>query len=78
MIDKLPGNNLYLTGMMGSGKTSIGKVLALYTGLKFVDVDDLIAEEAGMTIPQIFEREGEEGFRARERAALEKTAEAVA
>ena len=44
MIDKLPGNNLYLTGMMGSGKTSIGKVLALYTGLKFVDVDDLIVE----------------------------------
>ena len=75
MIDKLPGNNLYLTGMMGSGKTSIGKVLALYTGLKFVDVDDLIAEDAGMTIPQIFEKEGEEGFRARERAALEKTAQ---
>ena len=63
-------NNLILIGFMGTGKTSTGEVLAEKINASFVDLDLLIEEEAGMTIPDIFSREGEAGFRDRETQAL--------
>lgn len=62
--------NLYLVGMMASGKTTLGRMLAASLDRPFLDLDELIEEEAGMTIAEIFEQEGEEGFRARETRAL--------
>ena len=53
-----------LIGMPGCGKTSAGRILAERLGYEFVDVDDLVAAEAGRPIPEIFAREGEAGFRA--------------
>lgn len=55
-----------LVGMMGSGKSSVGKRLAARLGLPFVDADAEIERAAGMTIPEIFERHGETEFRAGE------------
>jgi shikimate kinase len=61
---------IVLTGFMGSGKTTVGPLVAERLGWTFVDVDDVIAAEAGTTIPEIFKREGETEFRRRERAAV--------
>ncbi len=55
--------NIILIGMPGSGKTTVGRLLAAHTGLRFVDADAVIEERAGISIPEIFEAEGEEGFR---------------
>ncbi|NLZ54545.1 MAG: shikimate kinase [Thermoanaerobacteraceae bacterium] len=57
--------------MPGSGKTSVGKILAKYLGMDFCDVDKYIEKIAGKTIPEIF-KEGEKHFRALERAAIEE------
>ncbi len=57
---------------MGSGKTSTGKALAAKLGWPFADLDDLIAEDAGKSIPEIFEEGGEEAFRALELNALRR------
>jgi shikimate kinase len=65
-----PAANLILIGPMGAGKTSIGRRLAERLGLRFTDVDQWIVEHTGVTIPTIFELEGEPGFRRRERQAL--------
>ena len=59
-----------LIGMPGSGKTVIGRILSANSGRLFVDSDNVIAETAGLSIPKIFELEGEEGFRLRETQAL--------
>lgn len=59
----LKGVNLYLIGMMGSGKTTVGRVLAGQLGYQFFDTDDLIETMTGQTIPQIFAEAGEETFR---------------
>ena len=64
--------NLILIGMPGSGKTTVGRRLAERLGRPFVDTDEAIVEAAGLTIPEIFEREGEAGFRKRETAVLAK------
>lgn len=56
---------------MGAGKSSIGRHLAQLLGWPFVDLDRRIEEQAGAGIPWIFDREGEAGFRRRERAALQ-------
>ena len=61
--ERLGGRSLYLIGMMGSGKTSTGRPLAKRLGYGFVDTDAVIEQVAGCTIPEIFKRDGEEGFR---------------
>ncbi|MFQ5411721.1 MAG: shikimate kinase [Phycisphaerae bacterium] len=58
--------NLYLVGCRGSGKSTIGPLVARRLGRPFIDMDDRIAEEAGRSISEIFETEGEDGFRRRE------------
>ena len=61
--ERLSGRSIYLIGMMGSGKTSTGRPLAKRLGYGFVDADAVIEQVAGCTIPEIFERDGEAGFR---------------
>ena len=60
------GRNLYLVGMMGAGKTTVGRQLAKKLGLRFIDSDHEIEARTGVRIPTIFEIEGEPGFRRRE------------
>lgn len=62
--------NIFLVGMMGAGKTTIGKSLAQITGKTFIDSDHEIQERTGVKIPIIFEIEGEIGFRKRETEVL--------
>lgn len=61
---------IVLTGFMGSGKSTVGPLLAERLGWRFVDADDVIVAEAGCSIPEIFRREGEAAFRERERATI--------
>ena len=65
---------IVLTGFMGSGKSTVGPLLAQQLGWKFVDADDVIAADAGSTIAEIFAREGEAAFRERERATIARLA----
>jgi shikimate kinase len=67
---KLASGNLVLVGMMGSGKTTMGRQLAKHLGKVFVDSDEEIIKRTGVTIPHIFDIEGEAGFRQRESAAI--------
>ena len=60
---RLGGRSIYLVGMMGSGKTSTGRPLAKRLGYGFVDADAVIEQAAGCSIPKIFERDSEAGFR---------------
>jgi shikimate kinase len=62
----LGGRSIVLVGMMGAGKSSIGRRLAARLGIPFVDADAEIESAAGMTIPEIFEKHGEPYFRAGE------------
>jgi len=62
--------NIILIGMMGAGKTTVGKLLASLTGKTFIDVDHEIQQRTGVGIPVIFEIEGEAGFRKRESDVL--------
>lgn len=62
--------NLILVGYRGSGKSTVGALVAKRLGRQFLDLDTLIMERAGQTIAQIFETEGEAGFRKREHEAL--------
>lgn len=64
-----------LVGMMGSGKTAVGTALARRLGVPFVDSDAAIVEAAQMTIAEIFERDGEAFFRAREAEVLARLME---
>ncbi len=66
--------NLVLVGMPGCGKSTIGSLLAAISGREAIDTDALIVQEAGTTIPEIFAAEGETGFRAREKAILQREA----
>jgi shikimate kinase len=63
--------NIYLIGPMGSGKTAVGKQLARLLDVPFYDSDAEVERRTGVDIPFIFEREGEPGFRLREREAIE-------
>ncbi len=62
--------NTILIGMPGCGKSTIGKLLSEKTGKPYFDADDVIVQRAGMTIPEIFDRIGEAGFRELETQAL--------
>ncbi|MCX7066448.1 MAG: shikimate kinase AroK [Methylococcales bacterium] len=64
--------NIYLVGLMGAGKTTIGRQLARTLKLPFYDSDKAIEESTGVDIPTIFEFEGEEGFRDREHKMLQQ------
>ncbi len=63
--------NIVLIGFMGSGKSSIGKLVAKRMGFQFIDTDAIVAGRAGLEIPAIFARFGEERFREMETAAIE-------
>ncbi len=69
MCEKLPPR-ISLIGFMGSGKSSIGRLLAAKAAYTFIDLDELIEERAGKSIPEIFARDGEEVFRDYENEAL--------
>lgn len=66
MLDR----HVVLIGFMGSGKSTVGPLLARRIGVPFVDLDQYIVRQAGRTIPEIFAEEGESGFRERESNAL--------
>lgn len=66
----LSGISPILVGLMGSGKSSIGRRLAGHLMLPLIDLDDYIVEKAGRSIPEIFEQDGEAAFRELETAAL--------
>ncbi|MCG3149045.1 MAG: Shikimate kinase [Verrucomicrobiae bacterium] len=66
--------NLVLVGFMGSGKSSAGRLVASRLGLQFVDMDAVIEERVGQTIPAIFETQGEAIFRQHERALAQELA----
>jgi shikimate kinase len=68
---KRPSGNIFLVGMMGAGKTTIGKLLAQNLRKNFVDSDEEIQQRTGVTIPHIFDIEGEIGFRQRETSAIQ-------
>ena len=62
-----------LTGFMGSGKTTVGKVLADFLGCPFYDLDELVVKKAGKSIPKIFAQDGEPAFRELEARLLRQT-----
>ena len=68
-------DNIILTGFMGTGKTSLGKLLATKLGRPFVDIDKKIEAEQKLSIPKIFEQFGEEHFRALEKSAVKELSE---
>lgn len=70
MSNLLQGVNVYLIGMMGVGKTTIGRLLAQELGYGFLDTDEVIVKAAGKSITQIFADEGETTFRNLESAVL--------
>jgi len=65
-------NNIYFVGLMGAGKTTIGRLIAKQLGMMFYDSDHEIERKTGVKIPLIFEFEGEAGFRRRETAVIEE------
>ena len=71
---RLEGLNLYLVGMMGSGKSSAGRHLAQQLGYRFLDADTSLEQVAGRAIPEIFASEGEAEFRRLEAAVLNQIA----
>jgi shikimate kinase len=64
-------SNIFFIGLMGAGKTTIGKLLAKHLGKTFYDTDHEIEKRTGVKIPVIFELEGEVGFRKRETAVIQ-------
>ena len=70
-------DNVYLIGLMGAGKTTVGRRLARLLKFDFIDTDQLLEEKTGVTIGHIFEIEGEEGFRERESRLLAEISDNV-
>ena len=66
--------NIFLVGMMGAGKTTVGRALAQKMQMRFADTDKVLVERTGVPVATIFEIEGEEGFRRRESAVLAELA----
>jgi shikimate kinase len=75
VIAALGRRSIVLVGMMGAGKSSVGRRLAARLGIPFVDADAEIEAAAGMTIPEIFERHGEPYFRAGEARVIARLLE---
>jgi len=71
----VPHRRIVLTGFMGSGKTTVGPLVAARLGWRFVDADDVIEAEAGVPITEIFARQGEAVFRELERSTIARLAE---
>ncbi|MGD0829414.1 MAG: shikimate kinase [Terracidiphilus sp.] len=67
-------SRIVLTGFMGSGKSTVGPLVAARLGWSFIDADDAIEAEAGATIAELFARRGEPAFRTREHAAIKALA----
>ncbi len=67
--------NIVLTGFMGSGKSTVGRLLAERLGMRLVDTDEEVERMAGMSIPEIFERYGEKRFRELEHLAVRHISE---
>jgi shikimate kinase len=67
--------NIYLIGLMGAGKTTVGRQLARSLKYPFYDSDKVIEEHTGVDIPTIFEFEGEQGFRQREQKIIKELTE---
>jgi shikimate kinase len=67
----MKSQNLFLVGLMGAGKTTVGKLLAKHLSKRFIDADHEIEQRTGVKIAVIFELEGEDGFRAREEAVID-------
>jgi shikimate kinase len=71
---RLNGTNLYLIGMMGSGKTTVGRILAKRLSYQFFDTDAVIEQATGQSITQIFATSGEDAFRPLETHVLSQLA----
>jgi len=67
-----PARSLFLIGMMGAGKTTVGRLLARRCGFAFIDCDRELEARSGVSVATIFELEGEEGFRRREAALIDE------
>jgi len=65
-----PKPNIALVGFSGAGKTSVGRALAKDMGYEFMDTDALVEQRSGMTVAELFRKQGESGFRKRERAVI--------
>eukprot|EP01023_Acetabularia_acetabulum_P050915 TRINITY_DN5559_c0_g1_i5.p1 TRINITY_DN5559_c0_g1~~TRINITY_DN5559_c0_g1_i5.p1 ORF type:complete len:304 (-),score=55.50 TRINITY_DN5559_c0_g1_i5:73-984(-) len=74
VAEKLGGTSIYLVGMMGSGKSTVGRFMAHMMQYYFFDTDDLIEKAANQTVTEIFEQEGEEEFRKVETQTLQQLA----
>ncbi len=73
MVDRMRGaTNIFLIGPMGSGKSAVGRCLARELHYRFFDSDADVEARTGVEIAYIFEKEGEEGFRVREKEAVER------
>lgn len=70
-------SNVFLIGPMGAGKTAVGRQLARRLGLEFADSDAEVERRTGVDIAYIFEKEGEEGFRIREREVIDELTQAA-
>jgi shikimate kinase len=69
-----PGKSIVLIGMMGAGKSCVGRCLQQRTKLALVDTDDIVASKFGISIPEIFSKYGEQDFREAETQALRELA----
>eukprot|EP01025_Chloroclados_australasicus_P001973 TRINITY_DN10468_c0_g1_i1.p1 TRINITY_DN10468_c0_g1~~TRINITY_DN10468_c0_g1_i1.p1 ORF type:complete len:309 (-),score=45.44 TRINITY_DN10468_c0_g1_i1:182-1087(-) len=74
VVEKLGGTSLYLVGMMGSGKSTVGRYMAHLMQYYFFDTDELIEKAAKISVAEIFEKEGEEEFRNIETQTLQQLA----
>lgn len=69
-----PRRGIYLVGFSGAGKSTVARLVADKLGWRACDLDDIIVERAGLSIPEIFQKEGEAAFRMRETDALRAVA----
>jgi shikimate kinase len=75
MLSMRASRNIFLVGLMGAGKTTVGRQLARRLGKRFEDSDQIIEDRTGVKVTTIFEIEGEAGFRAREARMIEELTE---